>query len=686
MQHSEGSTWRYLLLTFLMISMFGAAQAQDDDEDGCGAKTENKKVLKLLEVAKDRKASPDKRYAALNDAVGLDEECAECWLELGRSTYRKANSGNISYQGAIRQFESLVALCPEYHSDPFYYLGAMYYARRDYAKSMENFNKFLEFPLDDPEKLARDHEKKYADVEDILGEVEFYAEFFDNPVPFKPVRIAGVCSKDDDYLPMLTPDNKHMFYTRRKLVKPKGEMLTKEIEELTDSERQDDGLRFAQGLRMSAPFNQGDNYGGITFSVDNKEMYITICREGDCADDPRYKNCDIYVSNYTMVNGEMNWTEPVALGPEINSDCAWESQPSLSGDGKHLYFAKVNADTKGQDIYVADRGADGNWSTAYPLDGVNTDGHDKLPFIHSDSQTLYFSSDGHFGAGGFDIFYTKFENGKWTRPKNIGIPINTSNDELGLFVSTDGRLAYFASDRLEGAQKIDVFGFELHKKARPKKILLIQGEMTDDDGEALRDAKIELHYAESKQVQEIKVDTIDGRYAAVVALDRNEQVVMTVKKKGHALTTRLIDPEVLDVDTSESAPNSAAVVEMAEVKVERITRNKAFRINDILYSTKKFGLDRKDKFILKQFADYLMENPKMRVAIHGHTDNIGDPADNLKLSQNRADGVKEHLISLGVPSSRLESKGFGETKPEASNDTAKGRAQNRRTEFMILSF
>lgn len=718
---------RLFLIVFALLIGGNYALAQEEECE----ETTNKKVLKLLEGSKDKGKSAKERYEMLKKATEMDENCLECWMALGRSTYRRCKSGQVKCDNAIKYYTRVIDICPTYHSDPYYYLGAMHYARGEWKEAKVRFEEFLA-NTGDEYKHARDWEKKHADVEDIMKDVNFFVEFYGNPVPFDPVKVTGVSSSaNDEYLPMLTPDNELIYYTRKRNVQQKGDAFAKEKEFLTVSEHKDAGTMYSNGADMPRPFNlpTSGNYGGVTFSVNNKEMYITICSMIKVGNQS-YNNCDIFVSKYTVVNGKYRWTEPENLGTNINSESTWESQPSLSGDGNMLIFAKIGPNTAGTDLYYSVReNFHSEWQPAKPLDQVNSPSHDKSPFIHSDSQTLYFSSNGRPGAGGFDVYFTKFNETtkSWSEPKNIGYPINSEEDEVGFLVSTDGRLAYFASRRMQGSTKYDVYAFELHKDARPEKILMVKGEVRDEQGKVVKDAKIELKYAESKTIDEIPVDTVDGQYVAVVKLKNKEDVVMTIKKDGHAFQSKLISPAALDVDTSgtvaptksvptlaESNPetfnnvtpenydistptdtsatkppaiktSSPVVVALEDIKVEKIKTGKPFRINDIKYQTSSALLTKEDKAILAEFAIYLTENPDMKVAIHGHTDSKGDDALNLALSMERSFNVKQYLESQGVKGSRLKSQGFGETKPIGDNGTEAGRAKNRRTEFVILS-
>lgn len=668
---------KYLVMTAMLWT--GALAAQDQCEP-----TENKKAQKLLEQSTNtKKYKPSERYKFIQQAIDEDTDCVECYFALGELAFKRAQMGEGSYRTAIEYFNDLIARCKFYHSDAYYYLGVSYYAGQDFENALKYFTVFIEFP-DEPEKMSKDFNKKYDDVQEILPEIEFYAEFLNNPVPFNPEIVQGVSSQWDEYLPMLSPDNLILFYTRKLEKKSKGDLYSREVEEFTQSVRESPRGKFDGGTPLPAPFNVGDNYGGVTLSLDNREMIITVCRPGKMG----YNNCDLYSAKFEMRYNErtgkeeLMWGELENLGPNVNTEDGWEAQPSLAADGQTLYFATAREnstpDAEGNpsiDIYYSKRGPDGTWGVAKSIgEPINTGGHEKSPFMHTDSKTLYFSSNSRPGAGGYDIYYTRqLDDNSWTKPKNIGIPINTADDEHGLIVSTDGKLAYYASKGIKGARGLDIVAFEVPEKARPEKILLVKGEMRDEAGELVTDAKVELHYAESKRVDKVPVNEVSGEYVAVVYVE-HEDVVMTIEKEGHAFEAH--------VYTKEIAEESHGVAEQKS-EVKEIKVGAPYTIHDIFYATNSAEIDEKSILILNQFAGYLNRNPSMKVEIAGHTDNRGDEEMNMLLSQERAFEVKKLLEGQGVSGQRLTYKGYGPTKPVADNATPEGRAQNRRTEFII---
>jgi outer membrane protein OmpA-like peptidoglycan-associated protein len=339
-----------------------------------------------------------------------------------------------------------------------------------------------------------------------------------------------------------------------------------------------------------------------------------------------------------------------------------------------LYFASNRVGGLGGiDIWKSTKDAKGNWGPPENLGPrINTDGNEKSPFFHSDGQTLYFSSTGHLGYGGYDIYLSKLSKDTgWVKPKNIGYPINSERDDLGFFVSTDGKYGYFASDKLKGNGGWDVYSFELYKEARPERVLFVSGALRDENNQIVSDATVEIKNTRTREVTTVEVDSLTGKYVAVVAF--NEDHILTVKQPGKAFTSQYFSA----ADSSLGKPMKM------DLKVEEIKVGKPYKLNNIYFKTSSSLLNPETIIIIEELTKFLQENKTVSIAIHGHTDNAGNAADNLKLSADRAKMVFDLLVLNGIDASRLSYKGFGATKPIASNLTDKGKALNRRTEFMV---
>lgn len=676
-----GELWKAGVLSALVLLCAMPVHAQD--EDACAPPTD-KKIVKLLEEAA-KAREPMDRHRSLKATLEVDPECIECHFRLGLSAYRIAKEGGSGYKAAVGYLSKVQETCPTYHSDVPYTLGVMQYAEDRFAEAAKAFEAFRRFPSDDATRLSKDYDKQYKDVEEIMPELQFYVDFYKNTAPLDPVVMENVSTAADEYLPMLSPDNELLFFTRKQTVKAKGDIVGREVEELTEARRRSQQEPFNAGRALPDPFNQGDSYGGVTVSVNNKEMFVTVCGP---ADSRGYRNCDLFRTHYDSkfnldIGGqEWEWSGLDDLGPSLNGPDSWESQPSLSGDGRTLYYARQAQNTDGMDIFFSTRDAKGAWSPGRPVPGINTLGDEKAPFMHSDSRTLYFAArpnaegQGHRSIGGYDIFFSRMgDDGKWSKPQNIGAPINTGEDEHGLIVSADGRTAYFASGRFRGVGGLDIYGFDLPKEARPEDVLIVKGEVRDEKGEVVKNARVEIKYMDTRKVDVIEVDGNDGQYAAVLRLKPGSDVIMTVKKEDHVFESRSFSVE----DTVRAG------VARVDMSVQRIEVGRSYSVSDIRYATSSADITKSSEYILDELIVFLQENPTVKIRIEGHTDNVGALEKNMALSADRAFTVMEYLRARGIPAARLSFQGFGPTKPVASNDTPEGRAQNRRTAFVITA-
>ncbi len=672
-----------VLIFLLLVSLLTFA----DNEPTC--ETKNRKAKKIYQKAialmntgraKERKEA----YKMLVESIKLDENYVDANFALGKINFKKSRLKTNPQKvlqlenRTLKYLNKVVENCPE-HSDyeACFYVGYLEYSRKNYDRADE----LLKMYQDNSQEQY--YKKETADK---LNRIQVYNDLVNHPVAYNPVKLQGVNTQDDEFLPMISPDGELAIFTHRYLYKELGESSARLIDELSISKRansiSDLNEMFSSGKRMPYPFNEeGLDQGAMSITIDNKELYITICKMARSSQGA-FKNCDIYVSYYK----DDKWTELQNLGPNINGKYSWESQPSISADGKKLYFASVRPDNIGfdydnnqsSDIYYSEKDENGNWTKAKNLGApINTKGNEKSPFIHTDSKTLYFSSDEHPGVGGYDIFYAKETPQGWEQPKNIGYPINKEDNDIGFFVSTNGKKAYFSSDKIEDVKRWNIYSFDLYKEARPEKVLFAKGQLLDESGKVLTDAKVEIRTSSSEKVTEGMVDKKTGDYAIAVAVKKDEEVLMTVKKEGHAFSSKYFKA---DGDEVTDKPIKL------DMEIKKVKPGATVEINDIYFATNSAVLEKGSIFILDNFVSYLKDNPNIKIAIHGHTDNVGNRSDNQKLSENRAKSVRDYLVFQGVDAKRVvRYKGFGESKPVASNNTEAGRAKNRRTEFVIVS-
>ncbi len=675
-------------LRFFFILVLGLTSTIWSQDDPCG--TGDKKIHKLLTEAL---AASDfnSQTTQFGELIRKYPNHAESYYYYAQLCYQQAifklksdqNSaeGETLLKKAVLFYQTTIQKCESFHSDCYYYCGKVLYNYSEDEKALSFLEKFLVFDSINHSGLSENYTAQKVEIQSIVDDIKFQKELVENPVPFVPKKVGGVSSESDEYFPMISPDNDLLFYSRKVDRTNLGDIATNIREEFTISERGATDVLYSAGTPLPQPFNNGTfyNYGTASLSVDNREMIICACKV-EKVYNKDYLNCDLYTTSYTRSGrggNDFKWTPLVNMGPKINTSDGWEAQPSLSADGKLLFFATLRKGSRDNDIYYSEKQADGTWGVAKPFDVVNTAAKDKSPFFHQDGETLYFvstSTKTRKGLGGLDIFYIRKEGDKWTEPKNIGYPINSPQDELGLFVSTNGKVAYFSSAK-DGDWNI--YAFDLYDAARPKEVVILKGELKDESGKPVSDARIDITYNDTGETVNFKVNAADGKYATVVKVDQKQDITISVNKENFAFQAQTVSSEQLQ-------DKSQRHVKVKPMQVDSLVAGKPYTIADILYTTDSYELSKSAKVILNGFAKYLLINPQLNIRINGHTDDLGNEESNLQLSQSRADDVKRYLIEQGVSEERMTASGFGESMPRVANVDAESRAKNRRTEFEIV--
>ncbi len=681
-----------LLITYCLAPTF--TYCQDDKTEECPSSSTQ--AVKLYEKSRDKKKYDyPERINFLEKSLEEDPDYAPTNYELGLHYQRRADEADGTCPKCEKYFLAVVKNCPKFHSNPYFFLGKFYFEQDKYDTAINYFKMFLDFKEDDVKKYDKlRFERFLVDAKRYIAWAKFYKETYGNPVPFDPKILEGVSTTYDEFLPFISPDNEFCFYTRRLPVRQMNQAWTSDSQRelFCFSTRQANGKFDVGGPMPTPPFNINYKEGGACVTVNNKHLYYTIFDAGG--------NADIYSSDY--VNG--NWTATKNLGHNINSPDFWDSQPAISADGNTIYFASNRiGGYGGVDIWKSEKDAAGQWQPAINLGPkINTEGDEKSPFLHWDSKTLYFSSgdnesgySSHMSLGGFDIFYSRLDStGKWNKPKNIGYPINTEADDIGFFVSSDGKYGIFGSNHPNKTKGLSVGGldfyyFDLYPQARPDEVALIKGKVTDDKGNAVAKAEVILKDAVTKKETKAIIDSASGEYVVVANIQKKNDMLLQVKKEGNAFTSQLLsqkDPETKKMMTSIDL--NAAKTESIEINMETkpIEVGKAYTLNNLYFDQNRADLKSESTVVLDEFATYLKENPTVKININGHTDNVGSEVDNKNLSTDRAFTVFEYLRAHGVNKEQISAyAGFGATQPIAPNDTEEGRAKNRRTEFLIVS-
>lgn len=660
----------------LFLSFSWLALAQDNNDDPC-QQTMDKSTEKLFKKARDfhKNGKKDEAYKIYNEILDEHPEYLEVnyyyalglYLPIEANNYQPKTKDKSDLKKALAAFNRIYDICPFYKIHCNLYAARLAYFNELFPEAI----KFAQVMVDNPDAFNEKQDTLLQEAKILLRRALFFDNILNHPVPFNPKAVAGISTKDDEYLGTLSPDGDYFYFTRRMDVQEESPFGfgEKTKQEFFSCSKKANG-KFPVGGPMEAPFNQSKGEGSPTINITN-DLIIFAKLVPTTINNTKYNNYDLYYSEFI----DEEWTTPKSLGSNINRNDSWESQPSLSSDGKILFFASDKpGGMGGSDIWFTRRNSDGTWKKPVNLGPtINTDKDERSPFLHTDSKTLYFSSNGHDCIGGQDIFYSKLnQNDMWEKPVNIGYPINSEGDDVNFFVSLDGKTGYFCSRKIEN-NDWNFYEFELYEEARPHTMSIVKGTIVSDNGD-LEGATVEIRDIDAKVVSTGVVSAHNGKYAVATEIKKENTapLIVTVKKEGHSYDSHIITPKQLE---------EPIIVKDAEVKA--IETGKICDLRDIYYETNSFNLTSNSKVILQLFIEFLKDNPTVKVEIQGHTDNIGNDDANMKLSQQRAKSVYEYVIAQGIPANRLRFKGYGETQPIADNNTEAGRAQNRRTVFLI---
>ncbi len=626
-----------VLLLFVLLSFNIFAQET----------TKSRKAAKIFRDAK--RAISVKDYGAaklyLQKALAIDDRFVEAWILLG-----DVNVGLGDKKSGIEAYRKSIPIAPRFSFPMYYRLATAEHSLGYYSEALQHIRKYLSF-----KKVSETYRKR---ANSLKKSCEFSIAAMKSPVTFNPESLGDNINTDaDEYLPALSADGSTLIFTRSK----KDQGFRNEDFYLSVYDAED----WSVAKNLGEPINTLQNEGAQCITADGKTLYFTACSRPDS-----YGRCDLYSSNF--VGGY--WTEPVNLGDRINTE-SWESQPAISSDGRQLFFVSNRLGGVGKkDIWVSYKNAKGNWTQAKNLGkDINTIKDDVSPFLHWDNQTLYFSSKGYLGMGGFDVFLSRLnELGQWGTVKNIGFPINSPADENSLIVAKDGRTAYFASSHFqEDREDLDLYTFELPIDRRAREVAYIQGTVTDAKSKRAIEAEIELVDLNSnRSYKSIRSDS-GGDF--MLCLPSEAEYALTVMKKNYLFYSENIKM------------NREGTILVKNYTLQPIEVGEQVRLDNIFFELNSFDLKNESAVELNKIIQFMQSNPFVVVEIGGHTDDRGSRNYNLVLSERRAQSVKRALEQRGVSSERIQTRGYGMDEPLNSNTSEKDRAENRRTELKIIA-
>ncbi|VAW26431.1 Outer membrane lipoprotein omp16 precursor [hydrothermal vent metagenome] len=673
---------RYLFASFLVMAVLPSFGQEQSNEES---------AQQYVELA-DQLYRETKAYADIKDiymtAALMDPNNIRANYMSGISLLESVTKG-----AATEYFMKVYEKDPEYTFDLLYKIGQSLHYGYKFDEATQYYDRYLEKLAANPDYLGNDMVENSV-VERKIFECEQGKILMEFPEDVEIENLgADINSPFYDYAPVVDADENIMIFTSRR----KEQNLNEDVS--------DDNIPFEDifiSKKVNGVWDYPDNIGNVVntmyhdsnvgLSKDGKELYI-------------YKdenNGDIYVSNIDE-NGE--WSYPEPLDRHINTDFS-ETSVSLSPDGNTMFFASDKPGGEGGiDIWISQRNAKGSWQKASNIGApINTPYDEDGPFIGFDGKTLYFSSRGGNGMGGYDIYRVEYDSASqvWSTPTNMGYPINTPDDDIYFTPSKDGKRAYYASVKEDGLGFTDLYMLKVpdemkHNapKAEPVEVVAevvlapvtLTVTITGPDG--IMDAVISLRGVLGTGGLGAN-KTATGVYEFLSTEEKSKEYALSVSQSGYESQLITINYPAAGNEpisfsqtvTMVKAKETAPVINIPKPIVRKSTGDK---VRNVYFDFGSSYYHQEDLPNIEKAIEVMKKNTSLMLELYGHSDFIGVEKFNKSLSINRADKVKSTMIKAGIDAGRISIKGFGSEKPLATNDQEKeGRELNRRVEFRFV--
>lgn len=646
---------------------------------------------------------------------------------------------------AIFEYDSAIKLAPKYPY-PYIRIGAIYQRVKNYPLAItyysrairldSNFDVYNYFNLGPCYRILGKHDSAVIVLKEFLRRIQpvnhedtvhmqdadWWIKFNLGCIAEKakakntedPVALNEINSQYDDFAPSITADGFTLYFTSRRPGTNRKQVIESGDygEDLFKSVRDSAG-HWSKPMALPPPLNSGDDEGSATVSADGQSMFISLARRPDGVGD-----CDIYRSD--LVGDQ--WTNPKNMGRPLNSP-NWDAQPSVTADGLTMYFSSRRSDSmdSSEDIYVTHKNTDGSWTPPHNLgEPVNTRFNESSPFISADGRTVYFSSNGHPGFGNMDLFMSRaLDDGTWSVPVNLGQPINAYGDDEFLTIPARGDTVIYSTQRANARGPINLYEAKLPAEFRPGPVTVVAGTVYDKVTHAPLGARIEVNdlkndqlvavYHSNKVTGKFYIALGTGKLYGVTALadgyvHYSDSVhvpdTISYREVTHDLPlsqlptliaegpkTKLpptIEPKVKEPKLNEPKTKEPKTTTKTPPAIDTSNLGPVIELKNIFFDFNKADLRPESRTDLRYLVEMLKAHPQYKIQIEGHTDSVGSEQFNQKLSEARANAVKQYLVAQGIATKRLTAKGFGASRPVASNATEEGRQRNRRTEFRFL--
>lgn len=593
----------------------------------------------------------DRAETNLKLAIREDNRFYEAHILLGQ-----LYSDTGDWQKAVVHYQKAIEIDPLFFPAALFSLGKAELRIGSYLEAKAH----LEAYLNQPKTTSRLREEAGRMVTNCLFALSFPDSMFET----EPVSVGDSVNTDlDEYWPSVTGDGQQLIFTRE-IRRASGYGRDRQ-EDFYVSQWRRDGY-WGTAKNAGPPLNTAGNEGAQSIASDGRSMFFAACDRND-----GHGRCDIYYSTFDGTR----WSPGINVGSPINTTY-WESQPSISPNGKMLFFVSNRpGGMGGMDIWYSVRGSDGKWGRPVnPGKTINSAGDEFSPFIYFNSKTLYFSSNGRESFGGHDIYVTNLNrDSTWTEPRNLGPAVNTPADETGLVIESSGKRAYFSSIREKGKGK-DIYYIDLPQSIQPEPVSYYKGTVIDKATGAPLTARYELTDLTNRT--EVISSVTDNMGGFFVCLPSGYSYGLNVTANGYMIFSENFD---FEEGYTSSEPYKKTIT------LNRVRKGEFMRMYNVFYDTDSWDLLEASIPELEQLLEFLQINNTVVIEVGGHTDSDGTDEHNQKLSERRAASVRSFLIKRGIEPERIFSHGYGETSPMADNITPAGKRLNRRTEITILS-
>ncbi|MEQ8242778.1 OmpA family protein [Fulvivirga sp.] len=600
----------------------------------------------------------------------------------------------VGKKNAVKYFLKVLELDAEYRFDIEYWIGQSYHFGMEFEKALAFYNRYRQKLIDRDGYRGRDR-IELPEVDRKIFECQNAIEFVANPAHYTIVNIGSAINTEyEEYGPVLNEDETILIFTTRRRDGNLNENVfsdNKPYEDIFISTKENGQWSRAENIGnvVNTPFHDSN----LALSADGSQLFL-------------YKdenNGDIYQSERKE---DGTWTFPEPLSESINSQGFKEASISLSPDGDILFFASDRPGGQGGiDIYYSIKDRNGEWAKSKNLGSkINTEYDDDAPFIDYDGKTLYFSSLGRKGMGGYDIFKSTYDSaaGEWGEPTNLGYPINTPDDDI-FFVSTkDGKRGYYASVREDGLGFTDIYMVTVKQEDEVGETLAGKNETEVEETDKEPQDKTNIQSVNNTEPVTLVVKVVDSDNSpldAKVSLTSSDNMVVGKVSKGagvfefttsatasknYKLSVENSGYVFENIDLSLPAASTTAQTINRTVRMRKLQMGTRSVLRNIYFNFDKATFQDNSYNELNKLEGMMVENTGMQIEISGHTDNIGTKDYNKQLSQRRANAVKDYLVKKGIDARRITAVGYGEERPLASNDDEKeGRELNRRVEFKV---